>query len=539
MIDVPQQGSVIWTERDFDAHDYALLCSYTHPDATPADLDLITEWYVWVFYFDDHFLEMFKRSRDLPGARAYLDALAEFMPVDGEISPVPGQPGRTRPRRPVGPHRPRAHGGLAPPVRGEHQEPAGGVALGAGQHQRGAAGQPDRVHRDAAQGGRRPLVGEPDRARGRRRGARAVRGHPAAARSCGTPSPTACTCATTSSPTSARCKRRASCPTACWSSSASSASRPSRPLTRSTTCSPRGCTSSSTPPSPRCPPLLEEHDAGPRSRIEVGLYVKGLQDWQSGGHEWHMRSSRYMNSGAAEAEDARAAAVLRPRRGVPKGLGTSAVRAAASLAAPRRSGCAASPTSPSSRSAVSPARRSACRSRSRSARTWTQPARTSCAWAHRTGLLSEGLWDERKLRAYDFALCAGRHPPGRQPGRTGPRQRAGSPGEPTATTTIPRVFGRGADLAGARACNARLSQFMPVDAARARSRQPLWNAAWPTCGRPRPHRWTQRPVPRCAGPSRRCSTAGSGSWPTRSRTAYPIRSTTSRCAARRSAPTSR
>jgi len=32
----------------------------------------------------------------------------------------------------------------------------------------------------------------------------------------------------------------------------------------------------------------------------VALYVKGLQDWQSGGHEWHIRSSRYMNEGAAD-----------------------------------------------------------------------------------------------------------------------------------------------------------------------------------------------------------------------------------------------
>ena len=56
MIDVPACGTVIWTDADFDAHDYALLCAYTHPDAAPGDLDLITDWYVWVFYFDDHFL---------------------------------------------------------------------------------------------------------------------------------------------------------------------------------------------------------------------------------------------------------------------------------------------------------------------------------------------------------------------------------------------------------------------------------------------------------------------------------------------------
>ena len=34
-----------------------LLCAYTHPDATAPELDLVTDWYVWVFYFDDHFLE--------------------------------------------------------------------------------------------------------------------------------------------------------------------------------------------------------------------------------------------------------------------------------------------------------------------------------------------------------------------------------------------------------------------------------------------------------------------------------------------------
>ncbi len=92
MIDVPQHGTVIWTEGDLDAHDYALLCAYTHPDTTAGLLDLVTDWYVWVFYFDDHFLELFKRSRDLDGARAYLDALRAFMPADGQISEKPTNP---------------------------------------------------------------------------------------------------------------------------------------------------------------------------------------------------------------------------------------------------------------------------------------------------------------------------------------------------------------------------------------------------------------------------------------------------------------
>lgn len=49
------------------------------------------------------------------------------------------------------------------------------------------------------------------------------------------------------------------------------------------------------------PPLLAEHALDPGSCADVAAYVKGLQDWQSGGQEWHMRSSRYMNGGGARA----------------------------------------------------------------------------------------------------------------------------------------------------------------------------------------------------------------------------------------------
>src|SRR5260370_11172421 len=92
MIDVPQHGTVIWTEGNLDAHDYALLCAYTHPDITAELLDLVTDWYVWVFYFDDHFLALFKRTRDLDGARAYLAAMRAFMPADGQINEKPTNP---------------------------------------------------------------------------------------------------------------------------------------------------------------------------------------------------------------------------------------------------------------------------------------------------------------------------------------------------------------------------------------------------------------------------------------------------------------
>ena len=92
MVDAPQNGTAIWDEHDFDSHDYALLCAYTHPDAPGPELDLITDWYVWVFYFDDHFLELYKRTRDLAGAKEYLDRLRAFMPVESVITETPTNP---------------------------------------------------------------------------------------------------------------------------------------------------------------------------------------------------------------------------------------------------------------------------------------------------------------------------------------------------------------------------------------------------------------------------------------------------------------
>ncbi|WP_218021549.1 terpene synthase family protein [Nocardia acidivorans] len=88
----PQQGYHIWDESDLERHDYGLLCAYTHPDCDGAELDLITDWYVWVFYFDDHFLELYKRTRDMRGAREYLERLREFMPLEGIDMPEPTNP---------------------------------------------------------------------------------------------------------------------------------------------------------------------------------------------------------------------------------------------------------------------------------------------------------------------------------------------------------------------------------------------------------------------------------------------------------------
>src|SRR5579875_3928145 len=92
----PAGGHHIWDEGDLGRHDYGLLCAYTHPDCDGPELNLITDWYIWVFYFDDHFLELFKRTRDAVAAKAYLDRLAAFMPADGPADrralPEPANP---------------------------------------------------------------------------------------------------------------------------------------------------------------------------------------------------------------------------------------------------------------------------------------------------------------------------------------------------------------------------------------------------------------------------------------------------------------
>ena len=56
------------------------------------------------------------------------------------------------------------------------------------------------------------------------------------------------------------------------------------------------------------PVLFAEHAVLPAGQAAVVAYVKGLQDWQSGGHGWHLRSSRYMN-GAGDAARTGTAAV--------------------------------------------------------------------------------------------------------------------------------------------------------------------------------------------------------------------------------------
>ena len=51
------------------------------------------------------------------------------------------------------------------------------------------------------------------------------------------------------------------------------------------------------------PAMCDERGLDPAARTGVGLYVKGLQDWQSGGHEWHVQSARYSGARPASRQD--------------------------------------------------------------------------------------------------------------------------------------------------------------------------------------------------------------------------------------------
>lgn len=206
------------------------------------------------------------------------------------------------------------------------------------------------------------------------------------------------------------------------------------------------------------PAVLEEHGVDPGSRLEVLAYVKGLQDWQSGGHEWHLRSSRYMNRAVAP-ESGELSGLL----GL-TGLGTSAARIVPSLVTttPRR----IRSFTHIPHQIVGPLRHpDFCMPFSTGQSPHLDASRReNIIWARAVGMLDPipGIWDEHKLRAFDFALCsAGIHPDATLP-------------ELNLTTDwltwgtyaddyYPVIFGRTRDILGAKVCNARLSEFMPLD----------------------------------------------------------------------------
>ena len=454
MIDAPQNGIAIWDEHDFDSHDYAMLCSYTHPDADGPELDLVTDWYVWVFYFDDHFLELYKRPHDMAGAKEYLDRLQAFMPVAGPITETPTNPvergladlwTRTVPAMSADWRRRFANNTknlldeslwelsninenrVANPIEYvEMRRRVGGAPWSANivEHAAGAevpaviaATRPMQVLRDTFADGvhlrndlfsyQREVLDEGELSNGVLVFERFF--------DCGTQE-------------------------AADTINDLLTSRLHQFEHTAVT---------------EVPPLLEEYGVDPQGRLAVLAYVKGLQDWQSGGHEWHMRSSRYMNDKSPAPTS-----VL----GGPTGLGTAAARIAYSLVstAPQRLKSfthvpyqVVGPVERPDFYMPFPVKESPHLAAAR---------RYDVEWSYQMGMLDPvpGIWDEHKLIAFDFALCAaGIHPDATPDGLnlTTCWLTWGTYGD----DYYPVIFGHTGDIVGARICNERLSEFMPVE----------------------------------------------------------------------------
>lgn len=77
----------IWDERKLRTFDFGLAGAATHPDATPEQLDLTTDWFTWGTYGDDYYPSVFGWSGNLAAARASNERLSQLMPVEPEAAP--------------------------------------------------------------------------------------------------------------------------------------------------------------------------------------------------------------------------------------------------------------------------------------------------------------------------------------------------------------------------------------------------------------------------------------------------------------------
>ncbi|MEV7090690.1 terpene synthase family protein [Streptomyces sp. NPDC093085] len=500
------EGSGVWEERDLDAHDYALLCAYTHPDCDGPALSLVTDWYVWVFFFDDHFLEFFKRPQDRAGGKAYLERLAAFMPRDLAAGfPEPANPveagladlwARTVPSMSTAWRERFAESTenllnesdwelaninaerVANPVEYiEMRRKVGGAPWSAGLVEYAA-----RAEIPAAVADSRPLRVLKDAFSDAVHLRNDLFSYEREIQEEGELSNGVLVLETF-----------LGCTTQEAADAVNDLLTSRIHQFENTALTELG-------------PLFLEHGLGPGECADTLAYVKGLQDWQSGGHEWHMRSSRYMNGAGERAEGTEGAAGavgVVAAEGVvgavgaeggaggasevpgaalfsltPVGLGTTAADIARAMGlgtvtpATLTSGAGARARSfghvPYER--VGPSRLpdfelpyaltlsphlDAARER-------------VVAWAHRTGILTaqpglpgSGVWDEERLRRTDLPLCAA----GIHPDATAEALDLTSAWLAWGTYAddyFARVYGGPRDLAGAKACHDRLALFMPV-----------------------------------------------------------------------------
>jgi germacradienol/geosmin synthase len=456
------QGQPIWDERTFDAHDYALLCSYTHPDAPGTELDLVTDWYVWVFFFDDHFLEIYKRSQDLVGAKEYLDRLPAFMPIfPNEAPPVPTNQvergllnlwSRTAFTKSVE-WRQRFfestkhlldesmwelaninQNRIANPIEYiEMRRKVGGAPWSAHLVEHAAfvevpakiaATRPMRVLKDTFSDGvhlRNDLFSYQREVEEEGENSNCV----------------------------LVLERFLNIST-------QEAANLTNELLNS-----RLYQFDNTAVT-ELPSLFEEHGVDPLERVNVLLYIKGLQDWQSGGHEWHMRSSRYMNEEAGNSGT--------PTLNLgPTGLGTSGLRLE-SLYATLGLGRFKSFTHVPYQHVGPVKLPEFYMPFSTTLNPNLDEARKhSKEWARRMGMLESlpgihdaFIWNDHKFDAADSALAGALIYPNasvHELNLTACWYVWGT----YADDFFPALYGNRRDLAGAKVFNARLSAFMPLD----------------------------------------------------------------------------
>ncbi|MFJ3161090.1 terpene synthase family protein [Streptomyces kanasensis] len=454
------EGSGIWDRDDLDSHDYALLCAYTHPDCDAEALSLVTDWYVWVFFFDDHFLETFKRTLDRAGGKAYLDRLPAFMPTDPSAPvPEPENPveagladlwARTVPAMSSAWRERFAvatenllneslwelsnidEGRIANPVEYiEMRRKVGGAPWSAGlvEYAAGAevpasvaGSRPLRVLRDAFSDAvhlRNDLFSYQREVEDEGENSNGV----------------------------LVLERFLGCSTQEAADAVNDLLTSRLQQFEHTALT-------------EVAPLCAEKGLDPRETAAVLAYAKGLQDWQSGGHEWHMRSSRYMNEGAVGADPG----------GGAFGMAAASIRLTPRAEAARWRGFSHVPFQRVGPSLLPHIEMPFPVTHNRH----LEGARGRCVeWGRAMGFLREqpgqpgsGVWNERKIAGYDLPLCAaGLHP-------TASADDLDLASHWLAWGTYgddlyPVVYGRTRDLAAARAQNDRLKSLMPLDAAAA------------------------------------------------------------------------
>ncbi|MEU3860313.1 germacradienol/geosmin synthase Cyc2 [Streptomyces sp. NPDC028722] len=445
------EGSGIWQQADLEAHDYGLLCAYTHPDCDGPALSLITDWYVWVFFFDDHFLDMFKRTPDRAAGKAHLDRLPLFMPLDPATPvPEPENPveaglkdlwARTVPAMSADWRRRFSvatehllnesmwelsnidEGRIANPVEYiEMRRKVGGAPWSSGLVEYATAEVP------AAVAGTRPLRVLMETFSDAVHLRNDLFSYQREVEDEGENSNGVLVL-----------EKFFGCTTQEAADTVNDVLTSRLHQFEHTALT-------------EVPAVALENGLTPAEIAAVAAYTKGLQDWQSGGHEWHLRSSRYMNEGARPA----------PPWQVPAGPGTSAADIGALLAPAARERLRAHTHVPFQE--VGPSlvpdlympfevQLSPHLDRSRD---------HLVDWCRRTGILQEGVWDLDKLAAYDLALCSAGLDPDATPEALDLSAQwlaFGTYGD----DYYPLVYGHRRDLAAARLTTARLSLCMPVD----------------------------------------------------------------------------